>query len=789
MNIDGVRGPCPILSHRKRRAYARVSLLLTFAAASGMPFAVAPRACAADAAPATGTATLEEITVTATRVSENVQNVPMSITPITASTLQQAGVTDFQDYAHMVPNLTFSHSYGVEGADVAIRGIQGNGTVAFYVDDLAIDESMDPRLLDDVQRIEVLEGPQGTLFGARSMGGAVHIITQTPDTQKWSGAVNVQGTDSDPGRPGFQMDGYVNIPLIADTLALRISAFDGSTGPFIKRQWLADPTPALLSSLAGTTLTPSELSHYPLDSTLTARDNYRGGMASLLWTPADKLSVRAVFMNQVSNYNGWPVSDFEVTPTTSDYTANSLSQIRTFDIPEWEENSWWLAGVTVKYRTSIGELTSATGYVHETSDNYEDVTEWTNNVIFPGLTPQPAPILSWNYSHSFSEELRFASNPLGPFQFVSGIYVLRDSGVNGQNWAEPNFASYMVQDGYPPPYTNVGYYSNGLSQDFEDAVYGNLTYHVTSKLSITGGYRESHVFSTDYTPWSGFLVAGTSGGGGADVENVSTPKVSVQYQATPDVMYYALASKGFRPGGGQVAPPPDGCAQDYVNEGLTPGDLSKIGPDWLWNYEVGAKTESFDHRLLVNVDGYQINWSNIQQQSRFPICGFTFDVNAGAARSRGAELTVAVAPLQGLQLSASVGYENAVLTESSATAGLPVGTPVQQVAPWTAAASAQYTYPITGFWNGLLRMDYNYTDHSFSANNPPYLRLRPSYNLANVHAGVESDQWRFEAFVDNATNAHPNLGDSSSEAGEDPGRPRINTMTPRTYGIQVGYRF
>jgi iron complex outermembrane recepter protein len=781
-------GACRSLSIKPSEDDSRLRslrwLLAALASLGGAQIAAIPQAAAATR-DAPSTDVLSEVIVTATRQSENVQNVPMSITPITAETLQKAGITDFQDYAHMVPNLTFSHSFGVEGADVAIRGIQGTGTVAFYVDDLAIDQALDPRLLDDVQRIEVLEGPQGTLFGARSMGGAVRIITQVPNTHTWGGAINAQGTDFSGGRPGSQTDGYLNIPLIADKLALQISAFDGSSGPFIRRYWLKNPTPATLAGLSNSNLAPSDLSQYPLDSTLTARDNYHGVTASLLWQARDDLSIRTTFMKQVSNDNGWPLSDFEVTPTTSDYTADSLRQIRTFDVPEWESLGWWLAGLTIKYETAIGELTSATGYVHEVDNSLEDVTEYEHNIILPGSSPLAGSISTWSYTHSFSEELRFASKPLGPVQFVAGVYVLRSSNDNGQYANTPgiNAESGGVLG------SDLAYYASGLSQDFENAIYGDLTYHLTHKLSATIGLRESNVNSAAFLGWSGFSVYPTTGGGGKDVQNVQTPKISVQYQQSPNVMYYALASKGFRPGGGQPAPPIDFCAADYAATGLTPAELSKIGPDYLWNYEIGAKTETFDHRLQANLSAYQINWKNIQQGSRFS-CGFTFNVNAGAARSRGAELSLAAAPLSGLQLSASVGYERAVITQSSPTLAEIVGEPVQQIAPWTAAVAADYSFPVTSLWSGILRLDYNYTDHSFSANNnAKNLRLRPSYALVNVRTGIMSDTWEIDAFVDNVTDAHPNLGDSASEAGEDPGRPRIYTIAPRTYGFKVGYRF
>jgi outer membrane receptor protein involved in Fe transport len=388
------------------------------------------------------------------------------------------------------------------------------------------------------------------------------------------------------------------------------------------------------------------------------------------------------------------------------------------------------------------------------------------------------------------EELRFASKPLGPplgpVQFVTGIYIFRQSGDPGQNWVVPG-ANDLTGGALG---TDLGYYSSGQTEDFENAAYVNLTYHFTDKFSATGGYRYSHVKTAAFYPWEGFIVYPTTGGGGSSEQNVSTPSFSLQYQQSPNIMYYALASKGFRPGNGQVAPPESYCADDYTKAGLTPADLSTYGSDYLWNYEVGAKTQSFDNRLKVNVSAYQINWKNIQQGSRFLECGFTFTVNAGAARSRGGELELAIAPLRGLQLSGSVGYTDAVITQSSPTLAQSVGQPIQQVAPWTAAAAADYTVPLTTVWNGIFHFDYSYTDHSFSANNNAQnLRLRPAYQLVNIRGGVQSASWQMEAFIANATNAHPNLADSSSEAGEDPGRPRIRTLAPRTFGLQVGYRF
>jgi outer membrane receptor protein involved in Fe transport len=758
-------------SFRSAHEVARRWVIPTlFGAAVGVPLSVPSTALAADASD-TGLS-IDEVIVTATKFKETAHDVPMSITALSAATIEQAGIQDFHDYAQKVPNLTFSGTFGVQdGLSVAIRGVQGNGTTGFYIDDLPIPAGLNPRVMDDIQRIEVLRGPQGTLYGARSMGGTVRLITEPPNTMEFSGKVSIQGSDIEDGRPGYQVDGVVNLPLIKDTLALRLSAFKGSNGPFIRREW------------------PDAVNPDVLDSTLTARNDFKGGMASLLWQANENLTVRATVMSQVSDYNGWPMSDFYVTPTTHAYTAGSLLQRRFFDIPEYDNQNWTFGGITVNYSTPVGDITSATSYFREHSDNREDISEFLYNgflgPFYGAASPLPAPIDSWNYPHSFVEELRFASKFSGPLQFVMGLYVSRTSANNGQYNNVPG-ADAATGGALG---TDLGYYSSDLNQDYEDAVFGELTYHFTSQFSTTVGLRESHVYTSSSIPWSGFVVTGTTGGGGSNTQNQFTPKVVFKYDQNANVNYYALASKGFRPGNGQVAPPLGICGDDYASNHLNPADISSYKADSLWNYEVGTKIQTSDRRFSLNLDGYQINWKDLQQGSRFT-CGFVFTVNAGAARSRGSELELSLEPTRGLHLTAGVGYEDAIITQSSPALRTKVGSPVQQVAPWTVSTGVDYTFPLTTTWNGLLRADYSFTDRSFSANEDPNNpRLRPSYEIVNLRAGVSSNHYDISLFVDNASNTHANLGDSASEAGEDPGRPRILTNQPRTYGLRATYRF
>ena len=216
--------------------------------------------------------------------------------------------------------------------------------------------------------------------------------------------------------------------------------------------------------------------------------------------------------------------------------------------------------------------------------------------------------VSWDYTHTFVQEIRFTSKPLGPFEFIAGVYINRTSQDSGQNYtiAGSNAATGGALG------SDVADYTSGLYQDFENAIYGDLTYHLTKKLAATVGLRESRIYTANFTPETGWIFSGSDGGGGSIVQTSTMPKIDFQYQQTPNVMYYMLASKGFRPGTGQVAPPLGLCASSYAELGLTPADLSKVGADYLWNYEVGAKTETLKNRLQVNVSAYQMNWKDIQ---------------------------------------------------------------------------------------------------------------------------------------------------------------------------------
>jgi iron complex outermembrane receptor protein len=193
--------------------------------------------------------------------------------------------------------------------------------------------------------------------------------------------------------------------------------------------------------------------------------------------------------------------------------------------------------------------------------------------------------------------------------------------------------------------------------------------------------------------------------------------------------------------------------------------------------------------LSLNAAAFWIDWSKLQQTVLFS-CGYPYTANAGAARSRGAELELEISPTEGLTISSGIGYTDARITEASALAEVRVGEPVQQVAPWTVSSSADYSFPLSAGWRGIAHADNSYVDHSFSANNDPVnTRLRPSYDIANLRLGAGTEALEIVGFIANISNTHANLGDNQSQAAELPGRPRILVNAPRTYGVSVTMRW
>ena len=774
---------------------------------------------AAEEAPAASDG-LAEVVVTAQKRSESQQSVPLSMTTFGSAALQEKSINTFFDYATKVPNLAFaSTGDGVGTArTISIRGISGDNVTAMYIDETPLPDSLDPRVLD-IDHIEVLRGPQGDLYGARSMGGTVRIITKQADFENFSATVHggVSST-AHTDQPNYTGDATLNIPLVRDRVALRITGFYDEEAGYFKRSYCTNP------ATAGVSCFPLSTTGVTTVNNVGAIDT-SGGSLTLAIKATDALTITPRIMLQRASYNGFPLADYNTTPgngygfpvptpatgasVPSEMEPTSLTQARLFNTPEGGSDRWDLYSVGVHWVTDVGELVSSTAYFDRRVDETENESEfiWADITSGAGGAPSPSPIEEIKDYQRFVEEVRWASSLKGPVQFVAGGFYSDFHGrlpfaAEYPGATSPGLDATLLGPGNGE--LTPGFPDLIFKQDFhtdikEPALFGNVNY-TWNAWKATVGLRWYSVKTTS----SGYEEGLVTGGGPAVVsppaqttENGVNPKFEIDYHFDPDQMVYALASKGFRPGG-LVPIVPAGApgtgadcvaALKAVNPNITLAQTRSFNSDSLWNYELGTKTSWLDHKVTFDAAAFYIDWKNIQQEILLS-CGFQYTANAGAAVSKGGEMEIRARPLQPLEFSLGVGYQNAKITESSAASPQLVGSPIYQVPDWTANTAVTYTVPLTGEWLFVGAADWSYIGRSYSGNNDPAdPRERPSYRLINTRLALTRGQLEIAFVGKNLTDELTNLGDNRSIAAEVPGRPRLFVNQPRTLGIEVRQSF
>lgn len=746
------------------------------------PLALSPKSAAAQDA-------LEPITVTAQRRAEDVQSVPMSLTVLDATELEQRNVKSFIDYGTTIPNLSFGYSgIGFSNArTIAIRGIAGDNTTGFYLDDTPLPDTIDPRVVD-IDRIEVLRGPQGTLYGARSEGGTVRLITEQP-SDDLSIKAHVGSSDTwNTVEPNRVADATMNIPLIPQKLDLRIVALYDYEAGFFRRTF---PT-----TLLGT-------DYQTVDN--VAANQVTGGSISLTWRVNDALTITPRVLYQNSEYNGFPYSDHTAytvpppatAPTNLNLDPNNFVQTRLYDLAEGGHDRWSLASLTMADKTSIGDFVSSTSYFHRDVFETEDVSDYNYQILGQ---PFYSAIAAGTTVYQFVQEIRFASRFSGPVQFVGGLYY---EATDGSPLYEPPAHAAGLNAYFGGTAANPAAGLNPLDPDeivatyqhertTEPAAYGELSYQLSQPLKLITGARVYRNENTSYSSQEGIVVGGPriSEPPQTLTQSGVNPKIELQDQLTPQKMIYATASKGFRPGGINPAiPSAFGCGESLAQLGVTTEEASHFKSDSLWNYEIGAKTSWLDQRLTLDGAAYYIDWKNLQQNVLLA-CGFGFTGNVGSAKSEGFELETRARPTSSLDLSAGVGYAHAVITESSATSPQQPGSPVYQVPDWTANASATHTHALAQGLGLVSNLTYAYVGHSFSANNNPFdPRIRAAYGLFDARFALKWDNYQLALVGKNLQNTHANLADNASLGAEVTGRPRIVTNQPRTVGLDFFYKY
>jgi outer membrane receptor protein involved in Fe transport len=741
--------------------------------------------------------TLDTIIVTARKRDESLAQVPISITAFTAQSLEAYNIQSFDDYATKTPNISFAYGGGPTGISdartVAIRGITGQnlfgtaGATGFYIDDTPVPGSVDPRVLD-IDNIEVLKGPQGTLFGESSLGGNVRLITKRPNLTADDIGYMVQAGMTSGGGSADGGAGVIgNVVLSPDRVALRVVVFGNHDAGYLTRTFPTDP------SSPGTS-----------DPTLSvprtgvgnqgAQTTY-GGSVAALFKVNDQFDARLRIMYQNTEDHGFPATFAPLPGFEPDYVIN-----RAFDVQPDAMDRWALPSLELNYRGDGYSVVSSSSYFYRHNHDLEDSTYGTQQVLagpYYAITGLPAQPYLWDgehYHNQVTEELRLSFDPIHNLSGTVGAFYSRTRSLfQIPDTIASGLVAATVNNTVGGAAANdLIWTQNNPGTQNDTSVFGELYYKFLNRFTATLGARQYWLKQTiDYTA-NGYLNYGpTPSSPQESRQSGIDPKFALSYQATDAAMLYASASKGFRAGGAQANLP--ACSLPT----LPLDDILHLKSDTLWSYEVGTKIQLPQPALLISAAAFHIDWSNLQQQVALP-CGFYLQLNGGEARINGAEIEINGRVTPALQVRFGVGFEKTDINDPGALTyvGVLPGTQVLETPAWTATAGAVYTKPINTQYDGFVALDYSYTGDSISLLNggSGLIGERPPYSLANLRFGLQHEKQELSLNIHNLTNAKPNLGDIGyvgyaqfSPAGLV--MPQVATLQPLTVILQYKNNF
>jgi iron complex outermembrane recepter protein len=823
------------------RPLVRLSLwnAMASAVAIGASIAHVSLASAAEETSANSGA-LEEIVVTATRREESISKVPISITAMTQDALDQKGIRDFTEMVRFTPGVSIDTS-GTNA--ISIRGISssgGAGTTGIYIDDTPIqmralgfnpDDTL-PKTFD-LDRVEVLRGPQGTLFGAGSEGGTVRYIMTQPSVTADSTYARAEVSYTQFGEPSYEGGVAHGGPIIDGILGFRASAWYRYDGGWINR--VDDATGAITEKNA----------------------NYTNAVAlrlALLYQPAENVKITPSIMYQdkqqhdLSTY--WPAYS---NPGAGEFNNATPERI---PIPD----QYYLPALKIQADFAHVTLISNTSYYHRNElDAYQGTAYdlayyqalgWPN-ALYPGAPPlgcgpastTPTQPCSWyplidangihmppgfagystpntmtNQQRTLTQEFRLQSNnddsrwkwTVGAFfsyaqelsienlndpqinQLFTQLYGVTADSLFGSYYACPGFASTGETE--PIPACSV-YYNNNKSVDRQVAGFGEVSYKLTDQLSLTAGGRYADLgFSLTHFA-DGYENYGPSNAGGSEHETAFTPKLGLNFQADDHNLYYFTYAKGFRPGG-YNPPLIPACGPGLIADGFANGEAPQTyGSDTTQSFEIGSKN-NFADRLKIAASVYYIEWDGIQQNVYVGgNCGLQFTDNLGTAVAKGFDLQADAVVGGGLSIEASVGYTDARFTKTSQSDLAIKGDAISGEAainyspgtnaPWTIAVGPNFAFKAFDR-DAFVRLDWEYTsrnpwlapvqDTRSTQYNPNAYTL-PSTSFTSLRSGIRLGGWEVSAFIDNLFDSHTLL--NYAQVQEDSFNP-VNIANPTT---------
>jgi iron complex outermembrane receptor protein len=693
---------------------------------------------------------VDEIVVTASRREELLSNVGVGITTVSNDELETRSASGLEDFVALVPGVNVQ-SYGTAGYGVvSIRGIspQSSGaTVAVYVDDIpfggssALPETawywpdIDPA---DLERVEVLKGPQGTLYGASSLGGVIKYVTQRPSLTNTEISASEELNEVQGGSPGTKLRASLSTPIIPNELALRVSSYYEYLGGYIDDVGIGG----------------NDINH----------GDKSGVRATLLYQPFDNLKILLNAGVQHSEVHGYD--------TTDDSGPTFQPLYGTFEQKRYTPESFkvlaQMYSSEAQWDTRLGSLISATSYSAFDSRQTLDLTP--DAAFFPPgvvTTTNPAGEIGGYYNEQKTQEIRFTSNRLGIFEFVAGTFYQHEG-------LEQTTDAYSYDTmGQVNPRAFLGSDANYGTLD-EYAGFGDGTVYIVPQVDLTIGYRYSDIQQQDHKRLAGELYASP---GSVDVyppvansgQVNQTYLGGIRWRITDEVMLYGRAATGYRPGGTRPVPPgaPAGFGDTYTSDGIR-------------SYEAGVKVRALGGRLALSTDIYVIDWSKIQ--TLIYVGAENVNGNAGTARSHGAEFEAVYLPIEGVTLGANAAYTDARYTQTSAEADVVAGQRLFYVPAMTRTVYLDYTVPLGSAWKPQVGAEVDYRSSQIDESGVTL----PAYTTFGVHASLQFDQQALRFYAKNLTNVRGIVG----SLGYAPGAPyEVIYAQPRTFGLIYSQRF
>jgi outer membrane receptor protein involved in Fe transport len=717
-----------------------------------------------------------EIVVTANRRSETVQNVGGGITALGQGDLERMHANSFNDFATSVPGLSFQSNSPTNNL-IAIRGVASStaelgSAVAVYLDDVPVGASTQFGLgsqsfnfgLWDMDRVEVLNGPQGTLYGANALGGAIKYITTRPKLDTYEGAVETDMSGTDHAGLNVAAKAMLNLSL-GSTLAIRL---DGIRS--MDSGWANDP--GLHRNHLGTA-------------------NTTGGRVSLLWQPIPDLEVRLTAFSQKIHADGLNVGFYSI--ANSKAVAGPYSQQFVLNQPSYSSVDMYSG--TLSYDLHFAKLISVSAYqrnhgVYQSDDSvfYGAViplyTAAYNALFGSGnVPPSPYDLYVDTRTKKFTQEVRLQSPSNHKFEWVAGAYYTHENTDE-----EVNLLYSAGENGkMPAPYSSAPFTSFLPSTYKEVAGFADVTGYIGDIFDLTLGVRYSHqdqVYSSNIW-WLGFgpsLVNGQivygnqTPNSSKSNQGVTTFLINPRLHLSKDVMLYGRVSSGFRPGGPNFF---------LADSGLP----SAFNPDKLWNYEIGEKGSFFNHRLTFDIDGYDIEWKEIQTTQN--VNGINQLVNAGNARIRGAEVMAALKLTPALTLNGSGSYTDAKLITTAPVLGVNYSGARLPLSPrWNFAVGATYRFTAFGNAHGSATLTDVWVGNrtsGYAGSATNILYKLPAYNTVNANVNLAlANGIEFGGFIRNLLNSKGQLSAITLNNTVDPAAPVPVTMAqPFTAGVSV----